>query len=256
MIDGIKGAKGVSCVEIYLLALLSFRNIDERCLYSDSYIGIGETLNEFIGKRRSYASYLGKPRLQTVAKELGLISLQTFERGTQTHKFDHILYEVSPSYKKGGALAPWRADHYLLWHENAFYDCYPPSRLTVKEVFNDLADTCIGIDIHADAALPDIKECTGALVKSIPKATEKIGVALTPDNLVFVRDALLYVKVMRERMNGLLQLSELDALIKAVAKFVARIELFRQRKIIGAYQNLVEEIDEKERLWKEKISKM
>lgn len=254
MVEYLRETKGISCVEIFLLALLKRRGIDERFLYADSYMDIQDTVEAFLTKRHRYALYLGKPRLQSVAKQAGLIDLSVNHDPREEIGFDYSLYEVRSAYKEDGRFAPWREDHYLLRLDGAYYDCYPPAKLDgVEERF--LTGKRIGITVHGSHPIPEIAALREAAVRSVPKPTKNIAFAIKTDNLIFVRDALLYVKVMRERMNALLECPAADRQIKTLAKLASLTEAFRLRRKIGPYGELLEELNHTEELWKETIFK-
>lgn len=252
MIDNIRGALGISCVEIYLLALLKHHGTDERVLYSDSYIGIKETLDDFISGKEKYASYLGKPRLQSVAKDRGLIYFLTYRYNAGNTDFDYNLFEVKPGYKNSG-LQAWRDDHYLLRFNNEFYDCYPPSKVeNVTE--KHLTGTCIGILMNRLNMPLSLEREKEKLMESV-KPSQEITLNITADNLPYIRDALLYVKIMRQRMNAVFECPAIEKQIKAIGKLVSLLEIYRLRNRIGEYGELVKEINTTEELWKKKILK-
>lgn len=51
MIERIRRALGISCVEIYLLALFERHNVDRNEVFTESYIPLHRLISDFYGKR-------------------------------------------------------------------------------------------------------------------------------------------------------------------------------------------------------------
>ena len=252
MIERIRDAAGVSCVEKYLLAVLSLRGIDERCLYTDCDLDLGRTVQAFVREKQSYADYLGKPRLQSVAREIGLLNLKTFYGQARTGEFDFVLHEVVRDYKGAGAALPWRADHYLLEIEGKFYDCLPPAESEAPDPEKRTGKK-IGFRLNPAFVSPGLGEIRAATRGNLAPQGSPVSEPVSVENLCFVRDALLYVKTLRARMNAVLDCPILRAQIAALAKGASLLERFRLKGRVGDFEPERQEINQTEELWREKV---
>ena len=257
MIEYMKNSLGISCVEIYFLALLKEKKMSYGRMYRESFVEIADVIADFERARCSYATYNGLRRLQDIARGDNLIDME-FGTGKLKKDYDAVLYGVRPDYKQSGFM-PWRDDHYLLKYGGKYYDCYPPSEFIVQ---NDSIFDGRLIGMTTGPALWGIRgyDVLAEIKYRISLSKYKpAGIILTPDNLEYVRDALLIAKISRERTNEVLQDEILAEEIKEIAKLTGMIELYRQRARIsghgqiGDYKSCAERINALERLWREKI---
>lgn len=68
MIERIRRALGISCVEIYLLALFERHNVDRNEVFMESYIPLHRLISDFTENvQTNFASYAGLERVQSIA---------------------------------------------------------------------------------------------------------------------------------------------------------------------------------------------
>lgn len=227
MIERIRRALGISCVEIYLLALFERHNVDRNEVFTESYIPLHRLISDFTENvQTNFASYAGLERVQSIAarKKMAEFSNLPCKKNTA---FQYYMYRVKPEYKNAG-LRPWRDDHFLLGYEGEFYDCYPPSKVLIKDI-DALSDFKIGVRISSDFK-GDPSEQYRKLKESIAgvpyRETDVGGIG---NDLRRLRDALLIFKISRQRINCILQSKSLNDLIYETGKITGIIEASRLR---------------------------
>ena len=103
MIDRIRRALGISCVEIYLLALFERHNVDRNEVFTESYIPLHRLISDFTENvQTNFASYAGLERVQSIAarKKMAEFSNLPCKKNTA---FQYYMYRVKPEYKNAEA---------------------------------------------------------------------------------------------------------------------------------------------------------
>ena len=251
MIEHLKNSLGISCVEIYLLALLKAKGIDCKRLYLDSFTEISDVVTDFEEFKCNFVTYDGLRRLQDIARKEGMISIVYSTEGLN-RPYQYIMRGVKPDYKQSNFM-PWRNDHFLLRYDGEYYDCYPPSvfEVTDDSIFDGRK---IGVDIIPNFTGCPEKDYTAELKERIIcSEANDFNFKLTGDNLTIYRDALLIVKISRQRVNEILCSEIIAEEIKEIVKLINKIEIFRQRGKIGEYKSNIDKINELEGLWRARI---
>lgn len=99
MIERIRRALGISCVEIYLLALFERHNVDRNEVFMESYIPLHRLISDFTENvQTNFASYAGLERVQSIAAVKRWRSFQIC-RARKIRLFNIICTALNPNIK-------------------------------------------------------------------------------------------------------------------------------------------------------------
>ena len=199
----------LSCVESYLLYLLSTYNYDYKYLYALSYVNFDEILNYFFTERKQYEYYDGVNRLQQIASAHNLISIQAIDCPyiSIDSDYNHYLLKLCPKYiEKTYGAATWRDDHYVLltnFDETSWTyindnprDC---KTLTCDEMMSAYAGSLIKIKLLSDVTDRVKDLLLGEFHASISEDIKMYPIPLLHD-IIAARNALAVLKILRRRI--------------------------------------------------------
>lgn len=198
---------GLSCVENYLLYVLSVNNYEYKHLYAQSYISFSGIVNYFFNEKKLYEYFDSIPRLQTTAGEYDIISIKTTEKPFSDIDPEHGYYllRLCPEYtEETYGESTWRSDHYVLlagcnnstW---SYINDTPRDYriLSSSEMLNAYTGTYIYIDIAADITDKVKTLLLRDFINSIP---DNICSAFSTDDIIAARNALAVLRILRHRL--------------------------------------------------------
>ena len=110
--------RSLSCVESYILYILSSLNYEYKHLYANSYASFYDIAHFFLDEKKRYAYFDCIPRIQTTAEACEIISMNSYncsELGNIVNSDSYYLFNVKPNYiTTRYGVAMWRDDHYML----------------------------------------------------------------------------------------------------------------------------------------------
>ena len=116
--DDLKKGYALSCIENYLIYLLSQKKYTWEYIYYKSFIKLKEIIRG-LNSGQGFSNYKGVERLQVIAEDLGLVSLKEFPCNTNLSSFTKKWYAIQVTNQfmlKKYNYRPWRDDHHILMH--------------------------------------------------------------------------------------------------------------------------------------------
>ncbi len=113
----------VSCVERYVLAYLKKLGINIAMLYCNSYLSVDHLISDFVTKNVTYVNYDAMARIQDIAKELGIITIEGKSDPNLDflcrNDFEYVLEMDQDAFKGMYEKETWRDDHFIYAKKNA-----------------------------------------------------------------------------------------------------------------------------------------
>lgn len=119
----ISEAYSISCVERYVLAYLKKMGINISMLYCNSYLSVDHLISDFLKKNASYINYNAMERIQDIAKEFEIITIEgksDFDLDFLCRKdFEYVLEMNPDAFRRMYDKETWRDDHFFYAKKNA-----------------------------------------------------------------------------------------------------------------------------------------
>lgn len=201
--------QSLSCVESYLLYILSANNYDYRHLYAQSYVSFSEIMNYFFNERKQFEYYNGVPRLQQIASKHNVISIKSIDKPCIDidSEHDYYLLRLCPEYiEETYGEVTWRDDHYVLlakfndsmWtyiNDNP-RDCKILNRSDMLTVY---AGSLIRIDL-ASGITDKTKDLLLQEFFNSMSENKKVCSTFSVDDIIASRNALAVLRILRRRI--------------------------------------------------------
>ena len=201
--------QSISCVESYLLYILSANNYDYRHLYAQSYVSFSEIMHYFFNKRKRYEYYNGVPRLQQIASKYKIILINDIDkpRIDIDSEHDYYLLRLCPEYiKETYGETTWRDDHYVLlanfndsgwtYINDTPRDC---RALNGSEMLAAYAGSLISIDL-ASGITDKTKDLLLQEFLNSMSENKKMCSTFSVDDIIAARNSLAVLRILRRRM--------------------------------------------------------
>ncbi len=201
--------QSLSCVESYLLYILSTNNYDYRYLYALSYVSFSEIMNYFFNERKRFEYYNGVPRLQQIASKYNIILIKDFDKLSINidSKHDYYLLRLCPEYiEETYGEVTWRDDHYVLlanYNDSMWTyindnprDC---RTLNYNEMLTAYAGSLIRIDLVSGITDKMKDLLLQEFLDSMPENKKKCS-TFSVDEIIAARNALAILRILRRRI--------------------------------------------------------
>ena len=207
---------GLSCVENYLLAVCKNKLNGYESLFCESFLTFDDILSEFFEKETEYAYFEAIPRIQTTAKNMGIISFEWMKQQEFiVPKDGYLCIRVKKTYMtEKYKTALWRGDHFFMVFsegngEYTYLNDSPCDKASItKEELFQLYD---GEYIHFSLLEKDISNqretCEQIFYDTLKKSSREIKIK-APD-IMKIRDVLGVLRVVRRRMEVFLSYRKL-----------------------------------------------
>lgn len=265
-ISNLKNEYGLSCIEDYILYLLSEKKSEWEGIFCESFLCFDKVL-EFISHGQSYSHFTGVPRLQETAEKLGLIKLTFINDEIFSYelvKNEIFLFQVSEEFiKEKFNKVFWRNDHFMLFqyrgdgefdYINDIPSCVGKiSTLKMSEIY---AKTIIKIDICENSYDDYKKGYQEIFTKNLLYEEGKYDKAAI--NFEILRDAIGISKVMVKRMEAFVRMFCESFSAYNYYNFLSdnyvKAEYMRVRgKEMNGVNNMINEIEEEDKKFKENL---
>ncbi|MCR5803676.1 MAG: hypothetical protein K6G47_05400 [Clostridia bacterium] len=246
-IDLLRKESALSCIENYLLYLISQKKYTWEYIYFKSFVLLSDAIRGLNGDQ-DYSNYKGIERLHNVAAELGMVKIIRLPSSTDLKELDGKWYaiQVSTDYMiQRYNFKPWRDDHHILMHnlpesgEVEYLNDVPSDAgvMTLDEAQKLSVGEIVVLDVEDDVSGLDKKffiEGTKEILRSFDLEKNTVNDLKDSITLDALRDAVSVAKVLVNRQNELvkiygLSLSEND--YYDYLSFVqSKLEYYRLRK--------------------------
>ena len=224
-IDYLRKESALSCIENYLLYLISQKNYTWEYIYYKSFALLSDIITGFSGDQ-DYSNYKGIERLHNVAADLGMVKIFRLPSSTNLKELNDKWYaiQVSTDYMvQKYNFKPWRDDHHILMHNL--------SKSGEVEYLND---------VPSDAGVISIDEAQKLSVGEIVILSVEDEIP-SKDKCFFIegtKDILKSFDLEKNVVNDLKGSITLDALRDAVS--VAKVLVNRHSELIKTYGLTIE----------------
>lgn len=201
--------QSLSCIESYLLYILSANNYDYRHLYAQSYESFFEIMNYFFYERKQFEYYNGVPRLQQIASKYNIISIKNIDKPCIDidSEHDYYLLRLCPKFIEATyGETIWRDDHYVLLasfnNSSWIYindnprDC---KTLSHNEMLTAYAGSLIRIDLTSGIT-DKMKDILLQEFLDSMSENKKVCSTFSVDNIIAARNALAVLRILRRRI--------------------------------------------------------
>lgn len=206
----------LSCIENYLLYLISDQEYPWQTIYCESFMPLGHILVEMY-EGDDYSHFKGVKRLQEVSMEHGFSELEFVDGIVDLSEMNDAYYavQVTNDYmREKYNFEPWRNDHHILMHNL--------SNQSVVEYLNDVPIDSGQMSFEEVSKICDqsaiifhVKDCAGIDIKKAVDIAKKCVSAFEMDKLKLhfdnftyeiARDAVSVCKVLVKRQHDFMKL--------------------------------------------------
>lgn len=266
----------LSCIESYLLYLISEKRSDWPLIFSESYLPFIKVV-ELFREGQNYSHFKGISRLQKVAERYGFCKLKYVKDGKLSSELiykDPFAMQVNREYmrsKYGKEL--WRDDHYIFFKysgndEFNYINNIPvdSGNMTISKIL-DIYDGCI-ITFEMDPfAKIYKKEILGECIKNIIIQIEKKDennihntIEMKEISLEDLRDIIGVSKIIVKRMEAFVKAYDtmfcLSEYYNYLSRWYIKLEYARLKKDISIQtSDIIAEINDKDNLFSQNLLK-
>ena len=265
-INELRKEYALSCVENYVMALISQKYSEWEVIYSESFLSVSEILRRLDDRGFSY--FKGVPRLQAMAEDYGFINMQWVEDASvfDPDNKEYYAFMINDEYMKAKYNAQlWRPDHFILAHNDddriEYLNDIPPDHgfLSKEECVENYNNGSIVFGFG------EYKSDREKLLSTCRDNADKIEKALNePDQYQFdndiekLRDAVCVEKVLVKRQGDFPRLmgEEFDSsqYYNYLNGLNAKIEYIRLRKKkLDTLGDMVKDLIESDKVYYKKI---
>lgn len=256
---------GLSCIENYVIYLLSQKNVYWAQVFASSYLSLDRVMEQ-LKEGQSYSYFFGVERVHKIAVKQGKCNLEYYKIENLSDEIicnmGTFLVQVKETYMQDKYRKKlWRSDHYILVRyrgDNTFeyindnpLDC---GVITLVELKALQADNIIKLEICENSQRENseiVEQLKSCISNQLKEETEYYKIIFNDLSVEQLRDGVSIVKVLIKRMEALFAiLGEKEFLsdyYSYLSKCYLKIEYMRLKKVpMEDIVNLLSEIREKD----------
>ena len=200
----------LSCIESYLLYILSTNNYDYRHLYALSYVSFSKIMHYFFNERKQFEYYNGVSRLQQIASKHSVISIKSIDQPyiDIDSEHDYYLLRLCPKYvEETYGETTWRDDHYVLlanFNDSSWTYINDNPRdyktLNRSKMLTAYAGSLIRINL-ASSITDKMKNLLLQGFLNSMSENKEIFSTSSVDDIIAARNALAVLRILRRRIH-------------------------------------------------------
>lgn len=253
----LKKEYALSCIENYLLVILSQKYECWQSVFSESFMRLTDVIDSLGSAGYSY--FEGIPRLHTTAMEQGYVQLEYIEGegifDNNNTKYYAIM--VKEEYmKERYNIKPWREDHFILLYNDPngikkyLNDLPPDSGILdmsqILKIYKNKAIIFNWNDCIAETRKNILKTNSDRIIDLLEKSPKKFNQDLLLTDISILRDSVGIEKVLVKRQRVYLRMFipnyDNSEYYSFLCKMYAKLEYMRLKNV--AEKKMLELIDE------------